>query len=83
VGQAYTLTVNAAFAGRVQVRKVGADGLASAAISSTSQALVAGTPRVLTFTIPSGAAFGSGLYAVEIDGDGEAAGAYSLSLSSP
>jgi hypothetical protein len=82
-GQVLTATVNAGFAGRVQVRKLGADGTPGAVIGPTSAALVAGTPRVVSFTIPSTASFGTGDYAIEIDADGEAAGAYSVGLASP
>lgn len=82
-GQAFTVTVNAGFAGRVRVRKLKADGLEGATIGPTSQILVAGTPRVLGFTIPAGATLGSGDYVIEIDGEGAAAGAYSVGLTSP
>ena len=83
-GQVFTATVNAGFAGRMQVRKLGADGVAGAAISGPSQAaLVRDTPRVVSFTIPTAAPFGAGDYVIEIDGDGEAAGSYTVGLSSP
>jgi hypothetical protein len=82
-GQAFTLTVTAGFAGRVQVRKLDANGVAAAVITGTSQALVADTPRSVSFTVPTGSAFGSGDYAIEIDGDGTAAGAYTVGLGSP
>ena len=83
VGQTFTATVIAGFAGRVQVRKLDADGVPNALITTASQALVAGTPRVLTFSIPATGGLGSGDYVIEIDADGDAAGAYTIGLTSP
>lgn len=81
VGQVFTVTANAAFAGRLQVRKLDANGVPNALITTASQALVAGTPRVMTFSIPT--SLGSGDYVVEIDADGDAAGAYTVGLTAP
>lgn len=81
--QAFTLTVDAGFAGRVQLRKLDANGVAGTVIVGTAQPLVSGTPRVVSFTIPTSAAFGTGTYAIEVDGDGDAAGPYTVSLTSP
>jgi ribonuclease PH len=75
--------VIAGFAGRVQVSKLDANGVPNALITTASQALVAGTPRVMTFSIPATAGLGSGDYVIEIDADGDAAGAYTIGLTSP
>jgi len=89
-GQAFTLRVTAAFAGSVRVRKMPPNGDHTVRSDSTAYTL-AGTPlalapaveRLLSFTIPASAELGSGNYVVEIDADGNASGAYSLSLTTP
>ena len=89
-GQAFTLRVTAAFAGSVRVRKMPPNGDHTVR-SDTSVYTLAGTPlalspaveRVLSFTIPASAELGTGNYIVEIDADGDASGAYSLSLATP
>ncbi len=81
VGQTFTATVIAGFAGRVQVRKLDANGVPNALITTASQTLVAGTPRVMTFSIPT--LLGSGDYVIEIDANGDAAGAYTVGLTAP
>jgi hypothetical protein len=92
MGQSYSVKVTAGFAGSVRVRKVPPNGdvtaradppFSDANLGGTPLPLVAGVERTVTFTIPGDALHGSGTYIVEIDGDGEAAGSYSLSLSSP
>ena len=86
-GQAYTVRVTAAFAGSVRVYKISTSGdvtiRTAATLGGTPLGLVAGSERVVAFTIPTAAPLGSGNYIVEVDGDGDAAGSYTLSLSSP
>jgi len=78
-GQAFTATVTAAFAGRMQVRKLDANGVPGAVIAPATQTLVAGAPRAVSFTIPT--SLGTGDYAIEVGGNGQAAGAYTVSLT--
>ncbi|MEO5882689.1 MAG: hypothetical protein ABIQ06_09775 [Caldimonas sp.] len=86
-GQAYTVRVTAAFAGSVRVYKISTLGDATirtaATVGATPLGLAAGVERVVAFTIPVPAPHGSGPYVIEIDGDGDNAGAYSVSLTSP
>jgi len=91
-GQAYTVKVTAEFVGSVRVRKVPPNGDTTIRtdppfsvnnVGGTPLALAAGVERVVTFTIPSDAAHGSGTYIVEVDADLDGAGSYSLSLASP
>ncbi len=92
VGQAYTVRVTAGFAGSVRVRKVPPNGdptaradppFSDSNVGGTPLALTAGVERVVAFTIPSDSVHGSGTYVIEVDADGDAAGNYSLTLSSP
>ena len=85
-GQAYTVRATAAFAGSVRVYKISTSGdvtIRTPALGGTPLGLAVGVERVATFTIPPAAPHGSGTYIVEIDGDGEVAGAFSVSLTSP
>jgi hypothetical protein len=45
--------------------------------------LTASSERVVSFTIPTTAPYGSGNYIVEIDGDGDAAGTYIATFTTP
>jgi hypothetical protein len=85
--QAYTVRMTAAFAGSVRVYKVSTSGdvtiRTTAAVGGTPLSLAAGIERVVAFTVPTAAPHGSGIYIVEVDGDGDAAGAYVISLTSP
>ena len=63
------------------VRKLDANGVPNALITTASQTLVAGTPRVMTFSIST--LLGSGDYVIEIDANGDAAGAYTVGLTAP
>lgn len=92
-GQTYTLRVTTAFAGTVYVRKQAASGdwtartggtfVGSIDVPGSPAPLAANVERVLTFTIPTTSAFGNGTYIVEIDGDNDLTGGFSLQLSSP
>jgi hypothetical protein len=91
-GQSYTVKVTAAFAGSVRVRKVPPAGdvtaradppFSDANLGGTPLGLTAGVERTVTFTIPSDAQHGSGTYIVEIDANGDEAGNYTVSLTSP
>ena len=78
--------MTAAFAGSVRVYKISTSGdvtIRTPTLGGTPLGLASGVERVVTFTIPAAAPHGSGNYVVEIDGDGEAAGAYTASLASP
>ena len=46
-------------------------------------AVTAGVQSVFSFTIPPAAPLGAGTYIVEVTGDGNATGPYSMQLSSP
>jgi hypothetical protein len=90
--QAYTVRVTAAFAGDVRVRKLAANGDYTQRIGggsfeenlgTTPLALVPNVERVVTFTIPASATFGTGTYVIEVDGTDDAAGAYTVSVTSP
>ena len=83
-GQAYTVRVTAAFAGDVRVRKLSADGDYTQRIGggsfednlgATPLPLAPNVERVVTFTIPANATFGTGTYLIEVDGTDDAAGA--------
>jgi hypothetical protein len=91
-GQAYTVRMNATFAGEVRVRKLAANGdytqrLGSGnledTLGSTPLALIANSERVVTFTIPNNATFGTGTYIVEVDGADDVSGSYTVSATSP
>jgi hypothetical protein len=90
-GQGYTITVQAGFAGTVRVYKLAPNGnhtsVGSNLLPGFPQALVANQARVASFTIPgtlpSGAVFGSGIYLVEVDAQGDATGAYTVQLATP
>jgi hypothetical protein len=88
-GDSYTLRVTAPFAGSVRIRKeAGAPGdftlrTDTVNLGATPQPLAAGVERVVAFTIPAAAPHGSGNYVVEIDADGDGAGAYTVSLTTP
>ena len=91
-GQAYTVRVNAAFAGDVRVRKLAANGDYTQRIGggsfednlgTTPLVLATGVERVVTFTIPDNATFGTGTYLIEVDGTEDASGAYTVSVTSP
>ena len=84
--------MTAGFAGSVRVRKVPPNGdptaradppFSDSNLAGTPLALTAGVERVVAFTIPSDSVHGSGTYVIEVDADGDAAGNYSLTLSSP
>jgi hypothetical protein len=90
--QAYTVRVNGAFAGSVRVRKLALSGdptqrLGSGSfednVGGTPLPLSAGVERVVTFTIPNNATFGTGTYIIEVDGTDDAAGAFTVSVASP
>jgi hypothetical protein len=90
--QAYTVRVTAAFAGEVRVRKLLGNGDYAQRIGggafeenlgTTPLALAPNVERVVTFTIPANATFGTGTYLIEVDGTDDAAGAYTVSVSSP
>ena len=92
MGQAYTVRVTAGFAGSVRVRKVPPNGDVTARadppfsesnLGGTPLALAAGVERSVTFTIPSDSLHGSGAYIIDVDGDGDAAGPYSVSATTP
>ena len=83
---------SAAFAGSVRVRKVPPNGdvtaradppFSDANLGGTPLGLSAGVERTVAFTIPNDASHGSGTYVVEIDGNGDEAGSYTLSVTSP
>jgi hypothetical protein len=88
-GGGYTLRVTAPFTGSVRIRKeASAPGdftlrTDTINLGSTPQPLTAGVERVVAFTIPAAAPHGSGNYIVEIDADGDGAGGYSVSLTTP
>lgn len=88
-GSNYTLRITAQFAGTVRVRREAsvpgdfATRTDTINLGATPLALAAGVERLVSFTIPSAAPHGSGNYIVEIDGDADAGGAYSVSLASP
>jgi PKD repeat protein len=92
-GQTYTLRVTAAFAGTVYVRKQEASGdwtarsggifVGSIDVPGSPAPLAANTERVLTFTVPTTSTFGNGTYIVEVDGDGDVTGSFTLQLASP
>ena len=91
-GQAYTVRVTATFAGEVRVRKLAASGDHTQRLGSgnfednlggTPLALIANTERVVSFTIPNNATFGTGTYLVEVDGTEDASGTYSVSATTP
>ena len=92
-GQTYTLRVTAGFAGTLYVRKQEASGdwtarsggtfVGSIDVPGSPASLAADTERVLSFTIPSTSALGSGTYIIEIDAEADATGGFTLSLSTP
>jgi hypothetical protein len=92
-GQTYTLRVTAAFTGTVYVRKQAPSGdftardggtfVGNIDVPGSPAALAANIERVLTFTLPTTSTFGNGTYVVEIDGDGDATGSFTLQLASP
>lgn len=90
--QAYTVRVNANFAGTVHVHKLSATGdptqrEASGGdvvnVGGTPLPLVSGVERVVTFTIPNTAQHGTGTYIVDVDATEEATGSYTVSVTSP
>ena len=86
-GQAYTVRVTAGFAGSVRIYKISTLGdvtiRTAATLGGTPLGLAAGVERVATFTIPAAAPHSSGNYIVEIDGDGDAAGTYTTTFTTP
>jgi hypothetical protein len=92
-GQSYTVRVTAGFAGTLYVRKREATGdwtargggifVGSIDVPGSPASLAADTERVLTFTIPSTGAFGSGTYVIEVDAEADATGGFTLSLATP
>jgi hypothetical protein len=52
-------------------------------LGSTPLALAAITERVVTFTIPNNATFGTGTYIVEVDGTEDVSGTYTISATTP
>jgi hypothetical protein len=91
-GQAYTVRVTAAFAGDVRVRKLAANGDYTQRIGggsfednlgATPLALAPNVERVVTFTIPANVTFGTGTYLIEVDGTDDAAGGYTVGVTSP
>jgi hypothetical protein len=90
-GQSYTVTVQAGFSGTVRVYKQAGNGnptsVGTNLLSEFPQTLVAGQPRVTSFTIPgtlpSGAVFGSGVYLIEVDAAGDATGSYTVQIATP
>jgi hypothetical protein len=90
--QAYTVRVNPTFEGNVRVRKLALSGDHTQRLGSgnfednvgaTPLPLVANTERVVTFTIPNNATFGTGTYIIEVDGTDDAAGTFTVSVASP
>ncbi|HTE41919.1 MAG TPA: hypothetical protein VK629_13930, partial [Steroidobacteraceae bacterium] len=90
--QAYTVRVNGAFEGSVRVRKLALSGDMTQRLGSgnfednvggTPLSLIANTERVVTFTIPNNATFGTGTYIIEVDGTDDATGAFTVSVASP
>ena len=88
-GTSYTVRVTTGFAGSLRVRKVVPNGDVSARIDppqntgnvgGTPLPLVGGVERSVSFTIAAGA---GGNHVIEIDGDGDAAGNYTVQLSTP
>jgi hypothetical protein len=92
-GQSFTVRVTAGFAGTLYVRKQEAGGdwtartggtfVGSIDVPGSPASLSANTERVLSFTIPSTSALGTGTYIIEVDASDDATGGFSLSLSSP
>lgn len=87
-GQAYTLRVTPQFAGALRVRKlVQPEDWTSRTdvftLPGMPAALAAGSPATVNFTIPADATFGSGSYVVELAGEGNATGAWTMQLASP
>lgn len=87
-GQAYTVRVNAAFAGTVRVRKLNPNGDFTnrgfmADLGGTPLTFANGVERVVSFTIPNDAGFGSGTYIVEVVADANATGDYTVRVTSP
>jgi PKD repeat protein len=89
VGTAYTVRVTAGFTGSLRVRKVVPNGDVTARIDppantgnvgATPVALTAGVERTVSFTIAAGQ---GGNHVIEVDGDGDAAGSYTVQLSTP
>jgi PKD repeat protein len=92
VGQSYTVRVTAGFTGSVRVRKLVPNGDVTARtdppfntgnLGGTPSALTSGAERVVTFTIPSTAPFSSGTYVIEVDGDDDGAGAFTVQAATP
>ena len=52
-------------------------------LGTTPLALTANTERVVTFTIPNNATFGTGTYIVEVDGTDDVSGTYTISATTP
>lgn len=92
-GQSFTVRVTAGFAGTLYVRKQEAGGdwtartggtfVGSIDVPGSPASLSANTERVLSFSIPSTSALGTGTYIIEVDASDDATGGFSLSLSSP
>jgi PKD repeat protein len=90
LGQAYTVQVQAAFAGTVRVyRQAGSNptSVGTNLLPGFPLALAPGELRSTSFTIPgtlpSGAVFGSGVYVIEVDAGGDATGGYTVELRTP
>jgi PKD domain len=86
-GRSYALRVTAGFTGNVYVRKQAVNGDwtgRTSTLGATPQPLAAGVERVVSFTIPdTGSSGGDGTYVIEVDGDVDAAGEVSVTLSTP
>ena len=88
-GTAYTVRVNAGFTGTVRVRKVVPNGDVTSRtdppfntgnVGTTPLQLAANVERVVSFTIAAGQ---GGNHVIEVDGDGDAAGNFTVSVTSP
>jgi hypothetical protein len=83
-GQSFTLNVNANFAGSVRVHKLNPNGdFTSEALPLLSPMAFAAGASNVAFTVTAGAPFGAGTYLVQVRGDGDATGSYTVTLMSP